>query len=61
MTGSTPFWIDYWGDLKDIVEDVQDLFQLLFEKKEKQATFNYEDALSTALTDGIIIRVSKIL
>lgn len=61
MTGSTPFWIDYWEDLKDIFGDVGDLFQLLFKKKEKQITVNFEDELSTALTDGIISRVSKIL
>lgn len=60
MTGSTPFWIDYWEDLKEILGDVQDFFQLLFEKKEKQAV-NFEDELSTALTDGIILRVCKIL
>lgn len=58
MTGSTPFWIDYWEDFKEILGDVQDLFRLIFEKENTQSTVNLEDELSTALTDGIKMTVS---
>lgn len=58
LLGGTPFWVDYWEDFKEILGDVQDLFRLLFDKTEKTPIVNFEDELSTALTDGIQMTVS---
>lgn len=57
MTGGTPFWIDYWEDFKEILEDVKVLFRLLFDKKETTSTVEFEDEFSTALTDGVSMAV----
>ncbi|XP_062572081.1 uncharacterized protein LOC134234050 [Saccostrea cucullata] len=53
LKGGTPFWVDYWEDFKEILGDVKDLFGLLFDKKESPSTEEFEDELSTALTDGV--------
>lgn len=57
LTGGTSFWIDFWEDFKEILGDIQDLFRLIFKKKEKIAAVNKKDELSTALTDGIQMTV----
>lgn len=57
--GGTPFWVDYWEDFKEILGDVQDLFKLLFEKKESQSSVHPENDISTALTDGVKMAVSQ--
>ncbi|XP_061168902.1 uncharacterized protein LOC133178171 [Saccostrea echinata] len=54
LKGAAPFWIDYWEDFKEILEDVKDLFRLLSDKKESALNLSSEDGLSTALTDGIL-------
>ncbi|XP_062614230.1 uncharacterized protein LOC134275967, partial [Saccostrea cucullata] len=53
LKGRAPFWVDYWEDFDEILGDVKDLFGLLFKKKESPSTEEFEDELSTALTDGI--------
>ncbi|XP_061188852.1 uncharacterized protein LOC133197029 [Saccostrea echinata] len=53
LKGGTPFWVDYWEDFQEIWGDVEDLFRLLFEKRESPATSEFDDAFSTSLTDGI--------
>lgn len=57
FTGGTSFWIDYWEDFKEILGDIQDLFRVIFKKKEKISAMNKKDELSTALTDGIQMTV----
>ncbi|XP_062588035.1 uncharacterized protein LOC134249704 [Saccostrea cucullata] len=53
LKGGTPFWVDYWEDFQEIWGDIQDLFRLLFDKKESQTTSEFDNEFSTALTDGI--------
>lgn len=57
MTGGTSFWIDYWEDFKEILGDIQDLFRLIFKRRENIPAINKKDKLSTALTDGIQMTV----
>lgn len=57
LTGGTSFWIDYWEDFKEILGDIQDLFRLIFKRRENIPAINKKDKLSTALTDGIQMTV----
>lgn len=59
LSGGTPFWIDYWEDLKEIIGDIRDLVTLLFTKKESETATSSEIDQSTVLTDGVTTTVRE--